>query len=107
MRIAGARSLTLHFFQLFCAVLVALISLSPAAAQQTLGAITGTVKDASGAAIPDATVKAHNVDTNLEVTEHTNSSGSYSVQNLPIGMYALTFSKDGFQDRDTHAGAGK
>jgi len=66
-------------------------------AQQTLGAITGTVKDVSGAVIPDVTVKAHNLGTNLEVTEHTQSNGSYSVSNLPIGMYELSFSKDGFQ----------
>ena len=39
-----------------------------AAAQQTLGAITGTVKDASGAVVPDVTVKARNLGTNLEVT---------------------------------------
>src|SRR5580692_10824521 len=40
-------------------------------AQQIVGAITGTVRDSSGAAVPDATVKALNVATNLEVAART------------------------------------
>jgi hypothetical protein len=80
------------------ALIFALISISvPLSAQQTLGAITGTVKDTSGGVIPDVTVKARNIGTNLEVTEQTKSNGSYSVPNLPIGMYELSFSKQGFQ----------
>jgi hypothetical protein len=46
---------------------------------------------------PDATVKARNISTNLEITEHTQSNGSYSVQNIPIGTYELSFTKAGFQ----------
>ncbi len=77
---------------------LALLSIClPAFAQQTLGTITGTVKDASGAVIPEVTVKAHNIATNLQVSETTHSNGSYSVSNLPIGMYELTFAKQGFQ----------
>ena len=37
-------------------------------AQGTLGAITGTVKDASSATVPGATVRATNLGTNLEVS---------------------------------------
>ncbi|HEX4809959.1 MAG TPA: carboxypeptidase regulatory-like domain-containing protein [Bryobacteraceae bacterium] len=66
-------------------------------AQQTLGAITGTVKDASGAVVPSVSVKARNLATNLEISEETQSNGSYSFSNLPIGTYELTFSKAGFQ----------
>jgi len=66
-------------------------------AQQTLGTITGTVKDSSGAVIPDVTVKALNAATNLMVQAQTQTNGSYSVSNLPIGIYSLTFSKGGFQ----------
>ncbi len=70
-------------------------------AQQVLGAITGIVKDSSGASVPDAMVKARNISTNLEVTAHTQSNGSYSIPNLPIGTYELTFTKSGFET-ETH-----
>ena len=65
-------------------------------AQIVLGSITGTVKDSTGATVGDATVKVHNVGTNLEITAKTQSNGSYVVNNLPIGAYEVTFSKTGF-----------
>ncbi len=74
---------------------------APLHAQDILGSITGTVKDATGAAVPDATVQARNVDTNLEVTQHTQANGSYSVSNIPAGTYRLTFTKQGFET-ETH-----
>jgi hypothetical protein len=89
---------TRYFKQTIC--LVALFSLGlclPVRAQEVLGAITGTVRDATGAAVPDATVKALNIDTNLEVTQHTQGNGSFSVPNVPAGNYKLTITKEGFK----------
>jgi hypothetical protein len=69
-------SLQRHFSQIICAVLLLGMALSaPVQAQQILGTITGTVKDSTGASVPDATVKAHNLATNLEVVEHTQGNG--------------------------------
>ncbi len=70
-------------------------------AQQALGSITGTVKDSSGAAVPDASVQVRNIGTNLKATVHTDSSGSYSIPNLPVGPYEVTFTKAGFET-ETH-----
>ncbi len=70
-------------------------------AQANLGGITGTVKDASGASVPDATVTVHNASTNFRVTEQTHRDGSYSIANLPIGMYEVTFTRPGFE-KETH-----
>lgn len=81
----------------FSALLMACLMCSPALAQVTLGTITGTVKDGTGAVIPGVTVEAKNIATGLDVSEQTQSNGSYSVSNLPIGMYELSFSKNGFQ----------
>jgi len=69
--------------------------------QQTLGAITGTVSDPSGALVSDATVKAVNIATNLEVTAHTKASGSFLIPDLPVGTYRVTVTKEGFKT-ETH-----
>jgi hypothetical protein len=73
----------------------------PAPAQQIYGAITGTVTDASAAAVPDVTVTARNIATNLTVTAHSQSGGNYSLPSLPPGTYEVTFSKTGF-DAERH-----
>ncbi len=80
-----------------CVALALILASKSLFARQTLGAITGTVKDVSGAVVPAVTVKARNLGTNLEVTEQSQSNGSYSIPNLPIGTYELSFSKSGFE----------
>ncbi|MGH9453237.1 MAG: carboxypeptidase-like regulatory domain-containing protein, partial [Terriglobia bacterium] len=70
-----------------------------APAQQSLGSITGTVTDSSGAVVPDVKVTIANVQTGLLQTATTSSAGSYSVFDLPIGTYTVTFSKEGFSTR--------
>jgi len=76
--------------------LICLLSL-PARAQQTLGSINGTVTDSSGAVVQNATVKIHNLATGLEQTANTKSDGSFSIVDLPIGTYSVTFSQSGFK----------
>ena len=83
---------------IFCLCLVFSI---PAAAQTILGSITGTVKDATGAAVPGAAISADNIGTNLKVTAHSDNNGSYVIPNLPVGVYKVTFKKEGF-DAETH-----
>jgi hypothetical protein len=73
----------------------------PSYAQQIFGTITGTARDASGAAVPDVAVTARNIATNLTVTARSQSTGSYSISNLPAGTYELTFTKEGF-DAERH-----
>jgi hypothetical protein len=90
--------------QAFMAAAVLLLTLAahlPSQAQQILGTITGTVRDASGSAVQDVTVTARNVATNLTVTARSQSTGSYSASNLPAGIYELTFTKEGF-DAERH-----
>jgi len=66
-------------------------------AQQTLGGITGTVTDTSGALVTDATVTAVNDQTSLTRTLMTSADGAYTFVNLPIGNYTLTFEHAGFE----------
>ena len=70
--------------------------------QQIFGGISGTVLDATGAAVQDVTVKARNVATNLATTVHSQSGGVYSISNLPAGTYEVTFIKEGFET-ESHA----
>jgi hypothetical protein len=62
----------------------------------TGGSISGTLKDASGAVIPGATVTLVNVD--LKTTFHVTSDaqGLYSFPVVPVGKYELTIEAQGF-----------
>jgi hypothetical protein len=58
--------------------------------------INGTVKDSSGAAIPDANVQATQTDTHVVRNSTTGADGTYVLPNLPIGPYQLEVTKEGF-----------
>jgi Carboxypeptidase regulatory-like domain len=88
----------LGLFGRFCLLPLLCLSLSlPAFAQQTVGGITGTVTDESGAVVPNATVTIAGDQTKLTRTQQTTGTGSYDFVNLPIGNYTITFTHDGFQ----------
>jgi hypothetical protein len=98
----GVSACPSKFLRAFFVAVLALAFLTQiASAQQTLGAITGTVTDPSGAVVPDATVKAVNIATNLEVAAQTKSNGSFVLPDLPAGTYRVTVTKDGFKT-ETH-----
>jgi carboxypeptidase family protein len=72
----------------------------PMRGQQTLGGLTGTVTDASGAVLPGVTVTVVGNQTKLTRTQTTGDSGSYLFVDLAIGSYAVTFTHDGFQTKN-------
>ena len=82
------RSLSLALICLFLAV--------PCFAQ-TLGTITGEVKDASGGVIPGVTVTATNKATNAVRTTTTNSAGLYDFPALQPGTYTVKSELEGFK----------
>jgi len=82
---------------LFVASLAFAVLTPIAIAQQTLGAINGSVSDVSGAVVQGASVKIRAIATNLEISAQSKSDGSFSVVDLPIGTYVVTFAKEGFQ----------
>jgi len=65
-------------------------------AQSTQGAILGTVRDATGAIVPNATVTVTNIDTSVAHTDTTDSSGNYQVLNLSAGHYKVEITASGF-----------
>jgi hypothetical protein len=80
-------------------VLLALFTPPPAAAQGALarGALTGTVRDASGAVLPGVTVEAASPALIEKVRSVvTDNAGIYRIVDLGPGVYTLTFSLQGF-----------
>src|SRR5712691_11546234 len=65
--------------------------------QGSTGAITGTVKDMSGAAVQGAAVTIRHIETGLTRSVEADNSGSYSVPSLPVGAYEITAEKMGFR----------
>src|ERR1700727_2210896 len=76
-------------------LLVALIIVLPIAAQIE-ATITGSVRDATGAGLPIASVLVRNVETGASHTLVTDAEGRYSAPALVIGRYELTASRAGF-----------
>ncbi len=66
-------------------------------AQMTRGAISGTVRDATGALVPGATVTATNVDTNIGRSTVTDAQGFYRIPALEPGTYHVKAELSGFQ----------
>src|SRR5580658_7265969 len=72
------------------------ISLVPGMAQTTTGLIYGTVNDASGAVIPNATVTAKNVLNGDNHNVQSNVSGDYIFPVLEPGDYTVSAQMKGF-----------
>src|ERR1700676_160012 len=72
-------------------------------AQVDTGTLTGTVKDATGAVVPDAMVTVRNTATGASRVVQTASDGVYTVPGLPPSLYDVTATKTGFADYKTQA----
>ena len=82
--------------QIFAVVAGALMCSISALAQNVGGRITGRVTDPSGVVVPGVQVQTRNISTDVVNTTQTNDSGYYSIQ-LPIGVYEVKASHEGFQ----------
>ncbi len=74
---------------LFCASVLA---------QQTTGAISGTIKDSTGGVVPNAQITLRDTDKNAVVrTMSTSDSGDFAFPQLPVGHYSIIVEAQGFQ----------
>ncbi len=82
---------------LLAIILVAAAGLvDPARAQTAGGGIRGIVRDATGAILAGVTVEATSpalIGTRVEVSD---SQGLYQLERLPIGVYSVAFTLQGF-----------
>jgi Carboxypeptidase regulatory-like domain len=82
---------------LFGMAFLMLIAMSNSEAQVSTGTISGTVKDSSGAAVPQARVVARSVETGQERVVGTDAVGIYAIPDLQAGQYSIIVSHDGFK----------
>ena len=80
----------------FAIPLVVLVCSAPLAAQVERATIAGTVRDTSGAVIPDVSITVKNVNTGVEFKTATNTDGEYVAPNLIPGEYSVIASAPGF-----------
>ena len=78
-------------------LVVEFLLLSAAAIAQDTASLTGTIRDNTGAVIPDASVTLKNTATGIARDLKTNSAGEYVAAAVPPGQYNLTVSVAGFR----------
>src|ERR1700733_7232542 len=61
------------------------------------GGLSGTLKDQSGAVVPDANLTLTNTALKTEFKATSGAQGLYSFQSLAVGQYDLTIEAKGFQ----------
>jgi outer membrane receptor protein involved in Fe transport len=82
----------------FCLVVFAVLALAfGASAQIQFGQFTGTVTDPTGAAIANAKIEVSNPAIDLNLFTTTNSSGNYTVKEVPPGVYKISVEAAGFK----------
>src|SRR3989442_11349384 len=82
---------------LLAAALIVSVAVSPAWSSVT-GSISGTVKDSSGAVVPEAAVTALNTGTGISQSVETDAVGFYVFPALSVGVYDITIRHAGFKE---------
>src|ERR1700759_3996094 len=85
------RGKTLHIV-----LLIALVA-TWALGQVGNGTITGTVLDPAGAVVAGAKVEAKNTATGVVYPAASTNTGNYTIPDLPVGVYAVTVTVQGFK----------
>ena len=70
---------------------------------ETTSAIVGQVSDASGAAVPGASVTIHDAETGLQRTAMTDDSGRFNFTQLKPGIYTVRVEAQGFDSQQNDA----
>src|SRR6266496_6500800 len=75
-----------------------LIGAGAAYSQTTFATITGVVVDSSGSPVPNASITATNVETNVKTTTRSNETGNYTIAQLQDGTYSVPAQAAGFKE---------
>ena len=72
---------------------------SLARGQNFSAAISGVVRDATGAVVPGVSITAKHTESGLTRTVNSNETGNYSMPSLPVGAYEVTAELAGFKQQ--------
>lgn len=84
-------------------LLLSLLAISSALAQDSRGTIQGRTLDSSGATIPGVRIRVTNTATSAAIEATTNDAGNYTLPFLLPGFYNVTAEISGFQKLDRKA----
>ena len=84
-------------FALCLALTVAMLAMPSYAQTSTSGTVVGTVTDPTGAVVPNAEVTLRNAGTNETLTRGANETGTFTVPNVPPGVYTVSVTAKGFR----------
>ncbi len=82
---------------LLLAALMALLASAVAVGQTPTATLSGVVRDASGALVPNVKITARNASTGATRDAMTDSEGRYSLTNLGPGQYEVRAERNGFK----------
>src|SRR5262245_39418874 len=79
------------------ALLGAIFAAALALGQESTGAIRGTIKDPTGAALPGVKVTASSAALVRSIDTTSDKEGAYRFPKLPVGVYTITVGQSGFK----------
>ncbi len=86
-----------RLFQVLLPLLFVLTATPPASAQGgNSGIVSGTVTDPSGGVVANATVEIHNPVSQFDRSTKTDTSGNFSLANVPFNPYHMSVTQQGF-----------
>src|SRR5947207_6305415 len=95
--LAACSACNAHILAVLAVLAIFFFTPAPASAQVANGALVGNVRDASGGAVPGATITATETRTNIVRTAVSNETGNYSFNNLSAGVYRVEGELVGFR----------
>jgi hypothetical protein len=90
-------SIRIRSFPLPAFLIMVLLGVMSAGAQNFRGGINGTVTDQGGGALPGAQVQITDDATGVVHSTVSSSAGEYSFQDLPLGTYTVSATSSGFE----------
>jgi len=82
---------------------LAILSVCAVFAQFETATVLGTIRDASGAVVPNCKVTLENVNTGVAISTNADGNGNYEFVNQHLGLYKVKVEATGFQTAEASA----